>query len=160
TIANKIAWEAKETPDGAQAKADKALDDAKADSQAKVDKALVEANIYTDNSSKETVAWSGASYFLDTHIFSWDETKVKHGVLLEFSRYIPGTGVQEYGYMQYFFSKEYLVRNNNKATWISMPGATDGAKKTVRFKPGSVQGDATNGVAPNNNYALRTVSYF
>ncbi|MBK2004013.1 BppU family phage baseplate upper protein [Listeria ivanovii subsp. londoniensis] len=29
TIANKIAWESKETPDGAQAKADKALDDAK-----------------------------------------------------------------------------------------------------------------------------------
>ncbi|HBM3493435.1 TPA: BppU family phage baseplate upper protein [Listeria innocua] len=29
TIANKISWEAKETPDGAQAKADKALDDAK-----------------------------------------------------------------------------------------------------------------------------------
>lgn len=160
TIANKIAWEAKETPAGSQAKADKALNDAKADSQAKANQALVEANIYTDNSSNETLVWSGSSYFLDTHIFSWDATKVKHGVLLEFSRYIPGTGVQDYGYIQYFFSKEYLVRNNNKATWVNMPGATDGAKKTVRLTPGSVQGDASNGQAPSTSYALRTVSYF
>ncbi|MGC9340999.1 BppU family phage baseplate upper protein [Listeria ivanovii] len=149
-----------ETIAGAQTKATKALTDAKADSQAKANQALVDANIYTDNSSKETLVWSGSSYFLDTHIFSWDATKVKHGVLLEFSRYIPGTGVQDYGYIQYFFSKEYLVRNNNKATWINMPGAIDGAKKTVRLTSGSVQGDASNGLAPSTSYALRTVSYF
>lgn len=42
---------------------------------------------YTDNSYKKTVIWSGSSYFLDTHIFSWDSAKVRNGVLLEFSRY-------------------------------------------------------------------------
>ncbi|MGC9338759.1 phage baseplate upper protein [Listeria ivanovii] len=160
TIANKISWESKETKEGSQVKADKALSDAKIDSQAKVDKTLIDANIYTDKSSEETLVWSGSSYFLDTHIFSWDIAKVKHGVILEFSRYIPGTGVQDYGYIQYFFSKEYLVRNNNKATWINMPGATDGAKKTIRLTPTSVSGDATNGQAPSTSYALRTISYF
>ncbi|EOV5459292.1 phage baseplate upper protein, partial [Listeria innocua] len=136
------------------------LADAKADSQAKANQALIDANVYTDNSSKEKLVWSGSSYFLDTHTFSWDAAKVKHGVLLEFSRYIPGTGVQDYGYIQYFFSKEYLVRNNNKATWINMPGATDAAKKTVRLTPTSVSGDATNGQAPSTSYALRTVAIF
>ncbi|EQC0755194.1 BppU family phage baseplate upper protein [Listeria innocua] len=160
TSADKTIWNAKETTAGAQAKADRALADAKADSQAKVVQALVDANIYTDNSSKETLVWSGSSYFLDTHIFSWDATKVKHGVLLEFSRYAPGTGVQDYGYIQYFFSKEYLVRNNNKATWVNMPGATDAAKKTIRLTPTSVSGDATNGQAPSTSYALRTVAIF
>ncbi|EDO1155144.1 DUF2479 domain-containing protein [Listeria innocua] len=160
TIANKIAWESKETMEGSQAKADRALADAKADSQAKANQALVDANIYTDNSSKETLVWSGSSYFLETHIFSWDATKVKHGVLLEFSRYAPGTGVQDYGYIQYFFSKEYLVRNNNKATWVNMPGATDAAKKTIRLTPTSVSGDATNGQAPSTSYALRAVTIF
>ncbi|EHM7935888.1 BppU family phage baseplate upper protein [Listeria innocua] len=149
-----------ETVTGAQARADKALDDAKTDSQAKANQALVDANIYTDNSSKETLVWSGSSYFLETHIFSWDATKVKHGVLLEFSRYAPGTGVQDYGYIQYFFSKEYLVRNNNKATWVNMPGATDAAKKTIRLTPTSVSGDATNGQAPSTSYALRAVTIF
>ncbi|MBM5707357.1 BppU family phage baseplate upper protein [Listeria ivanovii] len=160
TAEDKTNWDAKETPESAQAKADQALADAKADSEAKANQALVDANIYTDNSSKETLVWSGSSYFLDTHIFSWDATKVKHGVLLEFSRYIPGTGVQDYGYIQYFFSKEYLVRNNNKATWVNMPGATDAAKKTIRLTPTSVSGDATNGQAPSTSYALRTISYF
>ncbi|MBF2609333.1 phage baseplate upper protein [Listeria innocua] len=149
-----------ETVTGAQARADKALDDAKTDSQAKANQALIDANIYTDNSSKEKLVWSGSSYFLDTHTFSWDAAKVKHGVLLEFSRYDPGTGVLDYGYIQYFFSKEYLVRNNNKATWLNMPGATDGAKKTVRLTPTSVSGDATNGQAPSTSYALRTVAIF
>ncbi|EAG8523405.1 phage baseplate upper protein [Listeria innocua] len=149
-----------ETVTGAQAKADQALADAKTDASAKVVQALVDANIYTDNSSKETLVWSGSSYFLDTHIFSWDATKVKHGVLLEFSRYAPGTGVQDYGYIQYFFSKEYLVRNNNKATWVNMPGATDAAKKTIRLTPTSVSGDATNGQAPSTSYALRAVTIF
>ncbi|WP_270996898.1 BppU family phage baseplate upper protein [Listeria seeligeri] len=149
-----------ETVTGSQAKADKALADAKTDASAKVVQALVDANIYTDNSSKETLVWSGSSYFLDTHIFSWDATKVKHGVLLEFSRYTPGTGVQDYGYIQYFFSKEYLVRNNNKATWVNMPGATDAAKKTIRLTPTSVSGDATNGQAPSTSYALRAVTIF
>ncbi|MBM5686015.1 phage baseplate upper protein [Listeria innocua] len=160
TDTDKTIWNAKETVEGAQAKADKALNDAKADSQAKANQALVDANIYTDNSSKETLVWSGSSYFLDTHIFSWDATKVKHGVLLEFSRYAPGTGVQDYGYIQYFFSKEYLVRNNNKATWVNMPGATDAAKKTIRLTPTSVSGDATNGQAPSTSYALRAVTIF
>lgn len=121
---------------------------------------VLSSQTYTDNSSKETLVWSGSSYFLDTHSFSWDDTKVKHGVLLEFSRYAPGTGVLDYGYIQYFFSKEYLVRNNNKATWLNMPGATDGAKKTIRLTPTSVSGDATNGQSPSTSYALRVVSYF
>lgn len=121
---------------------------------------VVGSQLKIDNMHKETLVWSGSSYFLDTHIFSWDATKVKHGVLLEFSRYIPGTGVQDYGYIQYFFSKEYLVRNNNKATWVNMPGATDAAKKTIRLTPTSVSGDATNGQAPSTSYALRTISYF
>lgn len=121
---------------------------------------VVGSQLKIDNMHKETLVWSGSSYFLDTHIFSWDATKVKHGVLLEFSRYAPGAGVLDYGYIQYFFSKEYLVRNNNKATWINMPGAIDGAKKTVRLTSGSVQGDASNGLAPSTSYALRTVSYF
>ncbi|WP_271005390.1 BppU family phage baseplate upper protein [Listeria seeligeri] len=118
------------------------------------------SQLKVDNSSKETLVWSGSSYFLDTHTFSWDAAKVKHGVLLEFSRYAPGTGVLDYGYIQYFFSKEYLVRNNNKATWLNMPGATDGAKKTVRLTPASVSGDAANGQAPSTSYALRTVTIF
>ncbi|EIR7350142.1 BppU family phage baseplate upper protein [Listeria innocua] len=115
---------------------------------------------YTDNSYKKTVIWSGSSYFLETHIFSWGSAKVRNGVLLEFSRYDPGTGVLDYGYIQYFFSKEYLVRNNNKATWVNMPGATDAAKKTIRLTPTSVSGDATNGQAPSTSYALRAVTIF
>ncbi|EMD1122188.1 BppU family phage baseplate upper protein [Listeria innocua] len=115
---------------------------------------------YTDNSYKKTVIWSGSSYFLETHSFSWDLAKVKHGVLLEFSRYAPGTGVLDYGYIEYFFSKEYLVQNNNKATWVPMPGATDGAKKTIRLTPSSVSGDLSNGQAPSTSYALRKISTF
>ncbi|WP_185550934.1 BppU family phage baseplate upper protein [Listeria innocua] len=111
-----------------------------------------------DNAHTETNIWSGESYFLDTHIFSWDSDKIKHGVLLEFSRYAPGTGALDYGYIQYFFSKDYLTRYSNKATWINMPGATDGAKKTVRFTSSSVRGDASNGDSPNTSYALRNVS--
>ncbi|MBF2368330.1 phage baseplate upper protein [Listeria welshimeri] len=149
-----------ETVTGAQTKADKALADAKEDAVIKVNSALVESKNYTDNTHKETVVWSGASYFLDTHVFSWDSTKVKHGVLLDFSRYAPGTGVLDYGYIQCFFSKEYLVRNNNKATWIDMPGATDGAKKTIRLTTSSVSGDASNGQAASTNYALRAVTIF
>ncbi|EDH0990678.1 DUF2479 domain-containing protein [Listeria monocytogenes] len=149
-----------ETVTGAQTKADKALADAKEDAVIKVNSALVESKNYTDNTHKETVVWSGASYFLDTHVFSWDSTKVKHGVLLDFSRYAPGTGVLDYGYIQCFFSKEYLVRNNNKATWIDMPGATDGAKKTIRLTTSSVGGDASNGQAASTNYALRAVTIF
>ncbi|HAC1675974.1 TPA_asm: DUF2479 domain-containing protein [Listeria monocytogenes] len=149
-----------ETVTGAQARADKALADAKADASTKFNAATIESKAYTDDIHKETLVWSGSSYFLETHSFSWDIAKVKHGVLLEFSRYIPGTGVQDYGYIQYFFSKEYLVRNNNKATWINMPGATDAAKKTVRLTPTSVSGDATNGQAQSTSYALRTVAIF
>ncbi|WP_167468911.1 BppU family phage baseplate upper protein [Listeria ivanovii] len=118
------------------------------------------SQIYTDNSYKKTVIWSGSSYFLDTHIFSWDSVKVRNGVLLEFSRYAPGTGVLDYGYIEYFFSKEYLVRNNNKATWLNMPGSTEAAKKTIRLTPTSVSGDATNGQAPSTSYALRAVTIF
>lgn len=156
TDTDKTIWNSKETVEGAQNKADKVLND----TTAKINAALVESKNYTDNTHKETVVWSGASYFLDTHVFSWDSTKVKHGVLLDFSRYAPGTGVLDYGYIQCFFSKEYLVRNNNKATWIDMPGATDGAKKTIRLTTSSVSGDASNGQAASTNYALRAVTIF
>lgn len=160
TAAEKTSWSAKESTSGAQSKADKALADAKTDASTKYNAATIESKAYTDDMHKETLVWSGSSYFLETHSFSWDIAKVKHGVLLEFSRYIPGTGVQDYGYIQYFFSKEYLVRNNNKATWLNMPGAIDGAKKTVRLTPASVSGDAANGQAPSTSYALRTVAIF
>ncbi|HHT6609211.1 TPA: BppU family phage baseplate upper protein, partial [Listeria monocytogenes] len=59
TIANKIAWESKETVAGSQAKADKALDDAKTDASAKVVQALVDSKAYTDSKITQTV-WTGS----------------------------------------------------------------------------------------------------
>ncbi|MBC1480607.1 BppU family phage baseplate upper protein [Listeria seeligeri] len=61
TIANKIAWESKETVEGSQAKADKALDDAKTNASAKAAQALVDSKAYTDSKITQTV-WTGSFY--------------------------------------------------------------------------------------------------
>ncbi|EIZ2538678.1 phage baseplate upper protein [Listeria monocytogenes] len=59
TATDKTNWNAKETVEGAQAKADKALADAKIDASAKAAQALVDSKAYTDSKITQTV-WTGS----------------------------------------------------------------------------------------------------
>ncbi|HDI4504948.1 TPA: BppU family phage baseplate upper protein [Listeria monocytogenes] len=59
--ADKTNWNAKETVSSAQAKADKALSDAKTDASLKAAQALADAKAYTDSKITQTV-WTGSFY--------------------------------------------------------------------------------------------------
>ncbi|WP_260443271.1 phage baseplate upper protein [Listeria innocua] len=157
TATDKINWNAKETVEGAQEKADKALSDAKIDSQDKANKALADANAYTDSYFNEYVAFEGAVYLVETQTYTWDVSKLKTGVYIEVSRYNPGTGVYEYGFDEIFYSKSFIENHVGKAVWRSMPGSTDNARKEFKFTTTSLTGYAANSIAPNNNYAVRKI---
>lgn len=61
TATDKTNWNAKETVSSAQAKADKALSDAKTDASLKAAQALADAKAYTDSKITQTV-WTGSFY--------------------------------------------------------------------------------------------------
>ncbi|EKZ1710737.1 BppU family phage baseplate upper protein [Listeria monocytogenes] len=66
TSADKTNWNAKETATSAQAKADKALADAKLDAQLKADKVLADAKTYTDSKVSQTI-WTGGYHMTAAH---------------------------------------------------------------------------------------------
>ncbi|MBC1272694.1 hypothetical protein [Listeria booriae] len=142
TVAEKTAWNAKETPAGAQAKADAAK---------------AAANAYTDAYFASKNVWNGATYFLGTHTFSWNAADMKLGVFVEVQRYTPGTGPLGYGYFEFFIPRNFILRNPAKAIWLCMPGA-DGTRKTIRCTSTTIQGDDTNGDSPANAYCVSNVA--
>lgn len=157
TTTDKLNWNAKETVEGAQAKADKALNDAKVDSSAKAAQALVDSKAYTDTYFSEYVAFDGAVYLSDVQTYSWDSSKLKAGIYIEVSRYNPGTGAYDYGFDEIFFSKAFVLSHIGKAVWKNMPGSADNARKEFKFTATSITGYAANSTAPNNNYAIRKI---
>ncbi|EAC4387153.1 phage baseplate upper protein, partial [Listeria monocytogenes] len=65
TATDKTSWNAKETTASAQAKADKALSDAKADASLKAAQALADAKAYSDSKITQTV-WTGSFYMSES----------------------------------------------------------------------------------------------
>lgn len=139
----RTAWNAKETPQGAQAKANTAEANAKA---------------YTDSFYiRKNVLSSTGVYLLDTQSYTFDFSKMKQGLYVSVVRYAPGTGSMDEGYDEIFLSKEFIQKNLNKPCWIKMPGK-DGEKKALKFTlsgtTGTITGYASNSQVPDNGFAI------
>lgn len=140
------AWNAKETPQGAQDKANTAEANAKA---------------YTDSFYiRKNVMNSTGVYLSDAQSYTWNHSLMKRGMRLEFTRYSPGTGALGYGYYEVFISKDFIERNLGKSCWLSMPGANS-EKKAIKFTisgtTGTLTGYASNAQEPDNGFAITNI---
>ncbi len=108
--------------------------------------------------SKDNVQliFDGATYFLETHRFPYDLSKMKFGLYFMYSRYTPGTGALDYGYRPHFIPKTIIEAYGNSTPNIVHPMLGD-QFKAVSFDKNAVWGNAQNGNAPHNNYAIRKI---
>ncbi|MDT2705770.1 hypothetical protein [Enterococcus dispar] len=105
------------------------------------------------------VVFDGATYFLDTHSYSFDINKMNRGLLLVWSRYTPGTGAMDYGYSPTFIPKEMISMYNGKIYYAAMPDSSKTTNKIFKVFENRVSGDADNMNANynKNQWALRKV---
>jgi lysophospholipase L1-like esterase len=143
----RTAWNAKETPQGAQDKANTAEANAKA---------------YTDSFYiRKNVLTSTGIYFNDAQSYTFDFSKMMKGLFITVVRYVPGTGSMGYGYYEFFISKEFIQKNLGKACWFPMPSATQGEKKAIKFTLSgttvTMTGYLSNSQVPDSGFAITNI---
>lgn len=140
------AWNAKETSQGAQDKANTAESNAKA---------------YTDSYYiRKNVMNSTGIYLTDAQSYTFDFSKMKRGIYFDVTRYVPGTGTVGYGSDEIYLSKNYIENHLDEATWIKMPG-TDGERKAIKLSisgtTGTLTGYASNAQVPDNGFVFTKI---
>lgn len=152
-------WVEFETTSGAQAKADKALSDAKTDATTKANTAETNSKVYTDSYfASKTILSNVAIYLSDTQSYTWNHANMKKGLYIEVVRYTVGTGSNDYGYFEIFVSKDFIERRLGKACWLPIPQSASGEKKAVKFaisgNVGTLTGYASNATSPDSAWAV------
>ncbi|EDN9649110.1 DUF2479 domain-containing protein [Listeria monocytogenes] len=151
TIANKIAWESKETVAGSQAKADKALDDAKTDASAKVVQALVDSKAYTDSKITQTV-WTGSFHMIASQTVtpSIPLSQCKAWIIY-WSKYSAGVS-RDYYWCTQVVTKETYGGHNFDAMMDNSP-----VHKYLYVSATQLTGSDDNSTGTNNQAAMRKV---
>ncbi len=145
----RTAWNAKETPQGSQNKANLAESNAKG---------------YTDSFyQRKNILTSTGIYLFDGQSYSWDHSKMMDGLWIEVVRYTPGTGALTYGHHEFFVSKSLIERNLGEICWSPMPSSPDGEKKEIIFSisgtTGTLTGTAANSQAPSSGWVITKIDY-
>ncbi|MEY6618696.1 BppU family phage baseplate upper protein [Listeria monocytogenes] len=151
TIANKIAWESKETVAGSQAKADKALDDAKTDASAKVVQALVDSKAYTDSKITQTV-WTGSFHMIASQTVtpSIPLSQCKAWIIY-WSKYSAGVS-RDYYWCTQVVTKETYGGHNFDAMMDNSP-----VHKYLYVSATQLTGSDDNSTGTNNQAVMRKV---
>lgn len=155
-------WREYENTTNAQARADKALADAKTDASTKANTAEVNSKTYTDSYfASKTIVSNLAIYLSDTQSYTWNHSNMKKGLYIEVVRYTVGTGSNDYGYDEIFISKELIERRLGKPCWFAMPTSINGEKKSIKFAingiTGTLTGYASNAVSPDSGWAISNI---
>lgn len=126
----KTTWSEKETPAGAEQKANSALNSAKE---------------YVDTIGEGIVVFKGANHMGAGQAFKWDPFKLKFGLTLLFSRYDTTNNTPyDYYYHSVFLSKAQLVELAGKGVLMQMPSTTYGDRKYLYISTTGLSGHADN----------------
>ncbi|EKN7603495.1 hypothetical protein PYQ44_003218, partial [Listeria monocytogenes] len=144
-------WNAKETATSAQAKADKALADAKSDAQLKADKVLADAKMYIDSKVSQTI-WTGVYHMTAAHTVTpaIPLTQCKAWVIY-WSKYSGGVS-QDYYWCTQIVTKETLGGHNFDTM---MDGSA--VHKYIYVSATQLTGSNDNSVGNNGQAVMRKV---
>ncbi|EAD9695986.1 DUF2479 domain-containing protein [Listeria monocytogenes] len=151
TATDKTNWNAKETATSAQAKADKALADAKSDAQLKADKVLADAKMYIDSKVSQTI-WTGGYHMTAAHTVTpaIPLTQCKAWVIY-WSKYSGGVS-QDYYWCTQIVTKETLGGHNFDTM---MDGSA--VHKYIYVSATQLTGSNDNSVGNNGQAVMRKV---
>ncbi|EAC3353880.1 DUF2479 domain-containing protein [Listeria monocytogenes] len=151
TSADKTNWNAKETATSAQAKADKALADAKLDAQLKADKVLADAKTYTDSKVSQTI-WTGGYHMTAAHTVTpaIPLSQCKAWIIY-WSKYSGGVS-QDYYWCTQLVTKETLGGHNFDTM---MDGSA--VHKYIYVSATQLTGSDDNSTGTNNKAVMRKV---
>ncbi|EAH1858747.1 DUF2479 domain-containing protein [Listeria monocytogenes] len=151
TATDKTNWNAKETVAGSQAKADKALDDAKTDASAKVVQALVDSKAYTDSKITQTV-WTGSFHMIASQTVtpSIPLSQCKAWIIY-WSKYSAGVS-RDYYWCTQVVTKETYGGHNFDAMMDNSP-----VHKYLYVSATQLTGSDENSTGTNNQAVMRKV---
>ncbi|EAH0000796.1 DUF2479 domain-containing protein [Listeria monocytogenes] len=149
--ADKTNWNAKETVSSAQAKADKALSDAKTDASAKVVQALVDSKAYTDSKITQTV-WTGSFHMIASQTVtpSIPLNQCKAWIIY-WSKYSAGAA-RDYYWCTQIVTKETYGGHNFDAMMDNSP-----VHKYLYVSATQLTGSDENSTGTNNQAVMRKV---
>ncbi|MBC1753369.1 hypothetical protein [Listeria seeligeri] len=138
----KATWEGKESPEGAEQKANGALNSAKD---------------YVDTIGAGMVVFQGANIMAAGQKYKWEASKLKFGITLLFSRYDSANNTPlDYYYHSVFLSKAQLANLAGKGLLVNMPSTVYGERKYLYVSETEVAGHNDN--LNNASWALRQVT--
>ncbi|EAG2253109.1 phage baseplate upper protein [Listeria monocytogenes] len=151
TAADKTNWNSKETASSAQAKADKALSDAKTDASLKAAQALADAKAYTDSKITQTV-WTGSFYMSPSQTVtpSIPLNQCKAWIIY-WSKYSAGAA-RDYYWCTQIVTKETYGGHNFDAMMDNSP-----VHKYLYVSATQLTGSDDNSTGTNNQAVMRKV---